>query len=171
MSKAFVACADVRRRWSVNTSACLQPFTREANVSRETRCLWRSRWYCRVRSCEVSRCAIEQLTKKRSVSAFSFQRAFPFVKSTARRIFWHSSVPRASSVSEIVRGKQSTSPKTKDKLRISLQFENYLSMVNVKFYGFINDVIMIIINVNVVRFYRTNHRRWNKMVYGSQGSE
>lgn len=86
MSKAFVACADVRRRWSVNTSACLQPFTREANVSRETRCLWRSRWYCRVRSCEVSRCAIEQLTKKRLVSAFSFQWAFPFEKSTARRI-------------------------------------------------------------------------------------
>lgn len=165
MSKAFVACADVRRRWSVNTSACLQPFTREANVSRETRCLWRSRWYCRVRSCEVSRCAIEQLTKKRLVSVFSFQRAFPFEKSTARRIFWHSFVPRASSVSEIVQDKQSASPKTKDKLRISLQFENYLSMVNVEFYGFINDVIMIIIKVNVVGFYCTNRRRWNKMVY------
>lgn len=31
--------------------------------------------------------------------------------------------------------------------------------------GFINDVIMIIIKVNVVGFYCTNRRRWNKMVY------
>lgn len=68
-------------------------------------------------------------------------------------------MPRASSVSEIVRDKQSASPKTKDKLRISLQFENYLSMVNVEYYGFINDVIMIIIKVNVVGFYCTNRRR------------
>lgn len=68
-------------------------------------------------------------------------------------------MPRASSVSKIVRDKQSASPKTKDKLRISLQFENYLSMVNVEYYGFINDVIMIIIKVNVVGFYCTNRRR------------
>lgn len=68
-------------------------------------------------------------------------------------------MPRASSVSEIVRDKQSASPKTKDKLRFSLQFENYLSMVNVEYYGFINDVIMIIIKVNVVGFYCTNRRR------------
>lgn len=68
-------------------------------------------------------------------------------------------MPRVSSVSQIVRDKQSASPKTKDKLRISLQFENYLSMVNVEFYGFIDDVITIIIKINVVEFYCTNRRR------------
>lgn len=71
----------------------------------------------------------------------------------------NSSVSRASSVSEIVRDKQSAPPKTKDKLCISLQFESYLSMVNLEFYEFVNDVIMIIINVNVVGFYCTNRRK------------